>query len=110
MNTANTDGDDRKRRRLPGASTASSAVEVHNLGPRLDEVAHESFACVIGGIGLGYGTQLGVRAEDEIDRAVHLSAVIHSRCERMNSESTFSAPTTPHDAFRSVLPRADVGK
>ena len=45
------------------------AVEHHDLVPGGDKVAHELLLCVVGGIDLGDGTELGVRAEEEVDTA-----------------------------------------
>src|ERR1700716_4222843 len=44
-------------------------VEVHDLVPRGHEVAHELLPRVVARVDLGDGTQLGVRAEDEVDAA-----------------------------------------
>src|SRR4030088_1262211 len=44
-------------------------AEVHDLVPRGHEVAHELLLRVVARIDLGDGTQLGVRAADEVDAA-----------------------------------------
>src|SRR4030088_266927 len=44
-------------------------AEVHDLVPRGHEVAHELLLRVVARVDLGDGTQLGVRAEDEVDAA-----------------------------------------
>ena len=41
-------------------------VEVHHLGPRRNEVAHELLLGVIARVDLGDGAKLGVRAKDDI--------------------------------------------
>ena len=51
----------------PADTTGYEAVEVHHLVPRRHEVAHELLLGVVGGVDLGEGPELGVRAEDEVD-------------------------------------------
>ena len=51
----------------PPRSGEVEAVEVHHLGPRRHEVAHELLLRVVAGVDLGQGAQLRVRAEDEVD-------------------------------------------
>ena len=46
----------------------SEAIEVHHLGPCLGKVPYELFFAIIGGIDFRNGPQLGIRAEDQIDR------------------------------------------
>ena len=45
------------------------AVQGHYLGPGRDEGLHEVFLGISGGVELGYGAQLGVGAEDQVDRS-----------------------------------------
>src|SRR5689334_6567368 len=54
--------------RRPGAVEVE-AVEVHDLVPGGDEVAHELLLRVVAGVDLGQGAELGVRAEDQVDPA-----------------------------------------
>ena len=56
------------RRPAPALADRSEAVEVHHLGPAVDEVAHELLLAVGRGVDLRDGAQLGVRAEDQVDR------------------------------------------
>src|SRR5205807_1689769 len=43
------------------------AVQIHHLGPRGHEVAHELLLRVVTRVDLREGSKLGVRTEDEID-------------------------------------------
>lgn len=43
------------------------AVQFHDLDPRCSEVLHELRLRVVAGLHLGNGSQLGVRAEEQVD-------------------------------------------
>src|SRR5690349_21450783 len=60
--------DRRSRARGPGRSGQVEAVELHHLGPRGDEVAHELLTRVLAGVHLAEGPQLRVGPEDEVHR------------------------------------------
>src|SRR5690606_1540394 len=51
----------------PSGDVPSAAVEIHDLGPGADEVLHEPRIAVARAVHFGDRTQLGVRAEDEVD-------------------------------------------
>src|SRR5579872_795723 len=68
-------------------SSEIEAVQVHDLAPGGDEVTHERLLRVLTPVRLRDGTELGVRAEDEVDRGggpLHLAgrpipALVHRR-------------------------------
>src|ERR1700746_2421126 len=66
---------DRVAMSAPAASTGRSpalgneieAIEIHHLVPRSDEVTYELLLGVVACVDLREGSELGVRAEDEVD-------------------------------------------
>ena len=48
-------------------SSEVEAVRIHHLGPGRDEVFNELLLLVGGGVDLGEGTELRMRAEDQVD-------------------------------------------
>src|SRR5579875_303188 len=54
---------------LPSVASGDvKAVEHHDLVPCRNEVVHELLVCIVAGVHLGDSSQLGVRAEYEINR------------------------------------------
>src|SRR5688572_27540698 len=53
----------------PPGSDSIESIEIHDLVPRGNEVAHEFLPCVVARVDLRERPELGVRSEDEVDTA-----------------------------------------